>query len=77
MVLASKRAQTFHPAVCTELGIDLTTKQAVAIKSASHFYPGFAPIAADIIYVNPTLIPYQKLRRPMAPMDASHPVWMS
>lgn len=85
VVLASKRAQTFHPAVFTELGIDLTTKQAVAIKSASHFYPGFAPIAADIIYVNcggpyppdPALIPYQKLRRPMAPMDASQPVWMS
>ena len=57
----------------------------MAIKSASHFYPGFAPISADIIYVNcggpyppdPAKIPYQKLRRPMAPMDASEPVWMS
>lgn len=57
----------------------------MAIKSASHFYPGFAPIAADIIYVNcggpyppdPVKIPYQKLRRPMAPMDVSEPVWMS
>lgn len=84
VVLASKRAQTFHPAVFTNLGINLAGKQTVAIKSASHFYPGFAPIAADIIYVNcggpyppdPHTIPYRKLRRPMAPMDESEPVWM-
>jgi microcystin degradation protein MlrC len=85
VVLASKRAQTFHPAVFSRLGIELAKKQAVAIKSASHFYPGFAPIAADIIYVNcggpyppdPLGIPYTRLRRPMAPMEPSTPQWMA
>jgi microcystin degradation protein MlrC len=85
VVLASKRAQTFHPAVFTSLGIDLAHKQIVAIKSASHFYPGFAPIAAEIIYVNcggpyppdPLAIAYTKLRRPMAPMEPSQPEWMA
>ncbi len=85
VVLASKRAQTFHPAVFEKLGIALKQKKIVAVKSASHFYPAFAPIAADIIYVNcggpyppdPAKIPYKNIRRPIAPLDISEPVWMT
>ncbi|MGV3650519.1 MAG: MlrC C-terminal domain-containing protein, partial [Devosia sp.] len=85
VVLASKRAQTFHPDVFTRMGIDLRARKAVAIKSASHFYPAFAPIAGEIIYVNcggpyppdPRAIAYTRLRRPMAPMEPSTPVWMT
>src|SRR5690606_12677445 len=81
VVLASKRAQTFHPDVFAKLGIDITTRRAVVVKSASHFYTAFAPLAADIIYVNcrgpyppdPRAIPYTRLRRPMAPMEPSVP----
>ena len=46
VVLASGRAQTFNPAVFTNLGIDLASKKAVVVKSSNHFYAAFAPIAA-------------------------------
>lgn len=77
IVLASKRAQTFHPDVFRNLGIDLERQKIVVVKSASHFHAGFAPIAREIIYVNcggpyppdPSKIPYTKIRRPIAPLD--------
>ncbi|MBZ6079005.1 M81 family metallopeptidase [Microvirga puerhi] len=77
VVLASKRAQTFHPDVFRNLAIDPEAQKIVAVKSASHFYAGFAPIAREIIYVNcggpyppdPAKIPYTKIRRPIAPLD--------
>ena len=77
VVLASGRAQTFNPAVFTALGIDLAKKKVVVVKSSNHFYAAFAPIAADIIYVDcggpyppdPARIPYTKIRRPIAPLD--------
>ena len=78
VVLASKRAQTFHPAVFETLGIRLAGRRIVVVKSASHFHAAFAPIARAVIYVNcggpypadPALIPYTKIRRPIAPLDA-------
>jgi microcystin degradation protein MlrC len=77
VVLASKRAQTFHPDVFRNLSIDLEGQKIVVVKSASHFHAGFAPIAREIIYVNcggpyppdPAKIPYTKIRRPIAPLD--------
>jgi microcystin degradation protein MlrC len=77
IVLASKRAQTFHPDVFRNLGIDLSTRKIVVVKSASHFQAAFAPLASAIIYVNcggpyppdPAKIPYTKIRRPIVPLD--------
>lgn len=77
VVLSSKRVQTFHPDVFRNLGIDPEQHKIVVVKSASHFYAGFAPIAREIIYVNcggpyppdPAKIPYTKIRRPIAPLD--------
>jgi microcystin degradation protein MlrC len=77
VVLASKRAQTFHPDVFRRLEIDPEAQKIVVVKSASHFHAGFAPIAREIIYVNcggpyppdPAKIPYTKVRRPIAPLD--------
>lgn len=85
VVLASKRAQTFHPDVFRKLGIVPEQKKVVVVKSASHFHTAFAPIAADIIYVNcggpyppdPARIPYTKIRRPIQPLDPASPVWMA
>lgn len=85
VVLASKRVQTFHPEVFSRLGIDLSSQKIVVVKSASHFQPAFAPLAAEIIYVNcggpyppdAASIPYTRIRRPMAPMDPSEPVFMT
>lgn len=77
VVLASKRAQTFHPDVFAKLGVDLAAKKIVVVKSASHFYAAFAPLAKEILYVNcggpyppdPARIPYTKIRRPIGPLD--------
>ena len=86
VVLASKRVQTFHPAVFELLGIELSKKKVVVVKSASHFHTAFAPIAADVIFVNcggpyppdAAAIAYRRIRRPIAPLDADvSPVWMA
>lgn len=50
IVLCTIRSQVFGPSVFAELGIDVGAKRAVVVKSAHHFYAGFAPIAADVIY---------------------------
>lgn len=85
VVLASKRVQTFHPQVFTRLGIDLSLCTIVAVKSASHFHTAFAPLAAEIIYVNcggpyppdAAKIPYTRIRRPIAPLDAAEPFFLT
>ena len=85
VVLASKRVQTFHPEVFTRLGIDLSLCRIVAVKSASHFHTAFAPLAAEIIYVNcggpyppdAAKIPYTRIRRPIAPLDAAEPFFLT
>lgn len=77
VVLATGRAQTFSPAVFTELGIDLAAKKIVVVKSSNHFHAAFAPIAAGVLYVDcggpyppdAAKIPYRKVRRPIAPLD--------
>jgi microcystin degradation protein MlrC len=77
VVLASGRSQTFSPPVFTNLGIDLSKKKIVVVKSSNHFYAAFAPIAAKITYVDcggpyppdPARIPYTKVRRPISPLD--------
>ena len=77
VVLASGRAQTFSPHVFTDLGIDLAAKKIVVVKSSNHFYAAFAPIAAEVMYLDtggpypsdPRRIPYVKARRPPAPLD--------
>ncbi len=82
VVLASTRAQTFSPPVFTSLGIDLGAKKIVVVKSSNHFHAAFAPIAAQVLYLDtggpypsdPTKVSYRKVRRPLAPLDP-HP-WL-
>jgi len=77
VVLATGRAQTFSPPAFTDLGIDLSAKKIVVVKSSNHFHAAFAPIAAAIHYLDTggpypadvTAIPYRKARRPLAPLD--------
>jgi microcystin degradation protein MlrC len=77
VVLATGRAQSFSPAVFTSLGIDLSQKKIVVVKSSNHFYAAFAPIAAEVQYLDsggpypsdPRRIPYTKVRRPIWPLD--------
>jgi len=51
IVVNDTRTQTFHPEAFTGLGIDLSSKRAVCVKSSQHFYAGFAPIASEVIHV--------------------------
>ncbi len=52
MILSTLRTQAFHPKAFTDLGLDLSQLRAVVVKSSQHFYAGFAPIAAEIHYIN-------------------------
>ncbi|WP_294225470.1 M81 family metallopeptidase [uncultured Shimia sp.] len=81
VVLNSNRSQTFSPDLFTNLGIDVSAKQVVAVKSTNHFHGAFAPIAADILYAavngpypnNPTTTHYTRLTRPLWPIvEAPH-----
>ena len=51
IVVISHRTQTFGPQVFTNVGIDPTQKKILVVKSMQHFYAGFAPLAAKILYV--------------------------
>ena len=52
LVVITHRTQTFSPHVFTNVGIDPRQKQILVVKSMQHFYAGFAPIAAKILYVS-------------------------
>jgi microcystin degradation protein MlrC len=51
IVLNSIRVQTFHPDAFSQLGLDPTAKRIVVVKSTQHFHAGFAPMAAEILYI--------------------------
>jgi microcystin degradation protein MlrC len=51
VVLMSTRTQTFAPDAFTGLGIDLTNKRIIAVKSSWHFQALFGPIADRVIPV--------------------------
>ncbi|MEQ8347445.1 MAG: M81 family metallopeptidase [Sneathiellaceae bacterium] len=51
IVVNDQRTQTFHPEAFTQLGLELGDKRIVVVKSSQHFHAGFAPIAAEVLYV--------------------------
>jgi microcystin degradation protein MlrC len=51
IVLNSTRTQVFAPDAFTGLGIDLSNKRMIVVKSSWHFQAGFGPIADRIIAV--------------------------
>lgn len=69
IIVSSERCQCFSPCIFDDLGIDVTQKQFLVIKSMQHFYEAFAPIAREVIYmagpgaVPPVVqqIPYQRM----------------
>lgn len=52
LVLISYRQQAYATDLFTNLGIDLTAKQAIVVKSSQHFYDQFAPLSAAVLYVD-------------------------
>jgi microcystin degradation protein MlrC len=75
VILNTNRTQTFEPDIFSNLGVDPLSKDILLVKSTNHFYAGFEPIAAEIIYVNapssypsdPRTTNYIKLDRPIWP----------
>ena len=69
------RTQTFHADAFRALGIDPTQYRLVVVKSAQHFYNGFAPIAKETLYVTTpgaaepayTRLPYTRRKTPFWP----------
>lgn len=51
IVVNSKRGQTLGADAFSNLGIDPAARRILVVKSMQHFYAGFAPIAAQVIYV--------------------------
>ncbi|MFZ5918409.1 MAG: M81 family metallopeptidase [Chloroflexota bacterium] len=51
VVVNSIRTQVYNPDVFSNLGIDPRAKRILVVKSMQHFYAGFGPIAAEIMYV--------------------------
>ena len=49
IVLNDVRTQTFHPEAFEQLGIDLSKRRYVCVKSSNHYQAGFNPIAAKVI----------------------------
>jgi microcystin degradation protein MlrC len=76
VVLNSNRSQAFSPDLFTNLGIDITKKKVLVVKSTNHFHDAFAGVAEDIIYAavegpypnDPTTTPYTRLTRAIWPI---------
>lgn len=51
IVLNDIRSQTFHPEAFEALGIDLSKRRYVCVKSSNHYRAGFDPIASRVIGV--------------------------
>lgn len=52
LLLASVRSQVFSPDAFEGLGIRLSQKRMVILKSTQHFYSAFAPIAGEVIHIS-------------------------
>ncbi|KUM53885.1 M81 family metallopeptidase [Rheinheimera sp. EpRS3] len=76
VILNSNRCQSFDPSLFQALGIVPQQCSLLLVKSTNHFYQGFAPLAAQILYVDagapypsdPKRNGYRKLSRPLWPI---------
>lgn len=51
IVINDTRTQTFHPMAFEQLGIELSKRQFICVKSSNHYQAGFNPIAKKVIPV--------------------------
>jgi len=81
IILNTNRTQTFEPDIFSNIGIDPMAKAMLLVKSTNHFHAGFAPIAAEILYIDagapypssPRVTNYRKLVRAIWPrVDDPH-----
>mgnify|MGYP000579549768 CR=1 FL=1 len=79
MVLISRCQQVIGPDLFTGLGVDLSGKHAVVVKSMQHFHAAYAPIASEVVYVAApgalvpdwSLLPYTKADKTQWPFVAN------
>jgi microcystin degradation protein MlrC len=77
IVVNSRRSQVFSPQVFSKCGIDPMQRQLLVVKSTQHFYAGFAPIAARIIYMSaPGAIPLHFTEIPYTRVDIRKFPWV-
>ncbi len=77
IVLCTTRGQVFSPTCFEDLGLDLSTLNAVVVKSSQHFHDQFAPIGREVVYAEtPGLLTqafdpanYPRITRPIWPFD--------
>jgi microcystin degradation protein MlrC len=77
VVLTSYRNQAWGTDLFSNLGIDPLRQKLLVVKSTNHFFAAFAPIAAEVLYADSggalprdyRQIPYQRVRRPIWPLD--------
>jgi len=77
VALISRRVQAFGTEIFTALGIDLASKRYIGVKSTNHFYTGYAPIAAKVLYcdgggpspLDARKYPFRRITRPLWPHD--------
>jgi len=77
IIVHSARCQNTLPHFFESFGIDPTQYKILIVKSMQHFYTGYAPIAARIIYCaapgtltwDMSKIAHQKIARPVWPID--------
>src|SRR5712671_548608 len=78
-VLVTKRNQAMGLELFSNVGIEPRALKLIVVKSANHFMAAFGPIAKKVIYVdssgplnrNYQSIPYQRVTRPIWPLDES------
>ena len=76
VILNSNRSQTFSTDLFTELGVNISNKKILIIKSTNHFYNSFFPHVSTIIYASvdgvypndPKKNNYTKLKRRIWPI---------
>ncbi len=78
VAINTHRTQTFHADAFRNLGIEPEKYRTIVVKSAQHFYNGFAPIAKETLYVDTPggsspdyfRLPYTKRKTPFWPKTA-------
>jgi microcystin degradation protein MlrC len=78
VIVASYRVQAEDREQYRILGIEPETVNVLALKGINHFRADFEPIAREIVFVeaggiaasDPSIFPWQQLRRPIWPLDA-------
>jgi microcystin degradation protein MlrC len=75
--LIAHRAQALGLEIFSEVGIELSTKKFIGVKSTNHFHAAYGPIAAKVLYADgggPSprdlrQYPFRKIARPLWPHD--------